>query len=110
MFCRTAGPHLSQNYTKIYKKSLLLCASATDCSGAHQFKCGMRDSCIAIEYRCDGENDCVDGSEEAGCATRTCLQGELKCSNNVCVEISKLCNGHNGCGNGWDEDPTHCEM
>lgn len=37
------------------------------CTGNHEFKCN-NNRCIPIEYRCDGDNDCSDRSDEVGCS------------------------------------------
>ena len=36
-----------------------------------QFKCFDGSKCIPSTYKCDGDNDCTDGSDEAGCRNTT---------------------------------------
>ena len=37
-----------------------------DCSGPHKFRCDS-GLCLPISERCDGYNDCADGSDEKNC-------------------------------------------
>ena len=37
------------------------------CQDGNQFRCGSSDECFPIEYHCDHDLDCQDGSDEAGC-------------------------------------------
>ena len=47
--------------------------AATDCTGEHQLKC-HNGRCITTEYRCDGDNDCGDNTDEIDCRESTlCL-------------------------------------
>ena len=41
-------------------------APPESCSGPHKFQCD-NGYCIEIRYRCDGDNECVDGSDEKKC-------------------------------------------
>ena len=34
---------------------------------AHQFQCSRENNCINAAWRCDGDEDCLDGSDEDGC-------------------------------------------
>lgn len=35
--------------------------------GMFQWSCASKDQCIPIFWKCDGEKDCKDQSDEAGC-------------------------------------------
>ena len=47
-------------------KALLNCAAQVDCK-ASEFRCPVEAACIPAGWRCDGNNDCRDGADEADC-------------------------------------------
>lgn len=79
-----------------------------------QFTCANKE-CIALSFFCDGEKDCVDGSDEDPIAcsnlkNSTCADDEFKClTNGTCVPIHWQCDGDKDCSDGSDEDEQTCQ-
>ncbi|XP_053618360.1 vitellogenin receptor isoform X2 [Plodia interpunctella] len=67
-----------------------------------EFKCGI-GQCVNKTVRCDGQPDCIDGTDEADCYARLCSVGYFQCLNQNCVEVRKRCNGVDDCMDNSDE-------
>ncbi|XP_010214140.1 PREDICTED: putative vitellogenin receptor [Tinamus guttatus] len=66
--------------------------------------CRDGTECVAQEYVCDGEKDCVDGSDEDGCAQLCDTPGSFRCSNGaMCVRPEERCDGLPQCPDASDE-------
>nr|XP_044995233.1 low-density lipoprotein receptor-related protein 8 isoform X3 [Jaculus jaculus] len=73
------------------------------CAPAAQFACRSGE-CIHLGWRCDGDRDCKDKSDEADCpALGTCRGDEFQCGDGTCVLASKRCNQERDCPDGSDE-------
>lgn len=79
--------------------SFVACIQGCSSGSGETFSCGDGDE-IPADWRCDGEEDCDNGSDEAGCSgsgnTFTCGSGET-------VPESFECDQYPDCQDGSDE-------
>ncbi|XP_017359884.1 low-density lipoprotein receptor-related protein 8 isoform X3 [Cebus imitator] len=83
------------------------------CAPATQFACRSGE-CVHLGWRCDGDRDCKDKSDEADCPLGTCRGDEFQCGDGTCVLAIKHCNHEQDCPDGSDEagclqDIDECE-
>lgn len=70
-----------------------------------QFMC-LNKRCINGGWKCDGENDCGDKSDEENCpkTSKTCNPDEhFTCGNGKCIPQSWTCDGMSDCDDNTDE-------
>ncbi|XP_021107711.1 low-density lipoprotein receptor-related protein 8 isoform X13 [Heterocephalus glaber] len=73
------------------------------CTPSTQFTCRSGE-CIHLGWRCDGDRDCKDKSDEADCPVLgTCRGEEFQCGDGTCVLAIKRCNQERDCPDGSDE-------
>ena len=71
-----------------------------------EFLCQTSDTCIEYAKVCDGNNDCLDGSDENFCQNTSCdtKNNEFICNDLSCIEISLRCDGRPDCPDLSDEE------
>ncbi|XP_061877505.1 SCO-spondin isoform X1 [Entelurus aequoreus] len=75
---------------------------------SYEFECATGGQCVPQAWHCDGETDCLDGSDEQPCPS-LCGPGQVSClSGDQCVRYQQLCDGHRDCRDASDESVDNC--
>ena len=74
------------------------------------FQCVTTQIVIPIQWKCDGDPDCYDGSDEENCGDpKNCKDNEYQCKDrSTCIPERWKCDGEKDCSDGSDEHGEHC--
>ncbi|XP_011210418.3 modular serine protease-like [Bactrocera dorsalis] len=74
------------------------------CIDDGQMEC-WSGQCISITDKCNGVEDCDDGTDElySLCQTILCMQHQFQCDYGACLPMKAKCNGTKECFDGSDE-------
>uniref|UniRef100_A0A3Q3AAE4 SCO-spondin n=1 Tax=Kryptolebias marmoratus TaxID=37003 RepID=A0A3Q3AAE4_KRYMA len=79
-----------ENRTSCYTGIIPSPVTPTSTCRSYEFICASGGQCVPQAWHCDGETDCMDGSDEQQCVT-PCDPGQVPCLNaNQCVDYQQL--------------------
>ena len=80
------------------------CGPPPTCNTKDEFKCKTSGKCITKNWRCDGNKDCDDFSDEIGCPDCGNNPSLFRCSkNDQCINATSVCDKVAHCQDNSDE-------
>ncbi|GFO29807.1 sortilin-related receptor [Plakobranchus ocellatus] len=64
--------------------------------------------CVSHSYKCDGDDDCHDGSDELDCVLEHCKENSFTCHSGKCIPANWRCDGMDDCRDGMASDELRC--
>ncbi|XP_006887346.1 PREDICTED: SCO-spondin [Elephantulus edwardii] len=84
------------------------CEEQTPGCAEGETTCQGNGHCVPLGWLCDNQDDCGDGSDEEGCATTDCGEGQFSCTSGQCLPMALHCDGQDDCADGADEKGCPC--
>ncbi|KAG8226274.1 hypothetical protein J437_LFUL004831 [Ladona fulva] len=78
------------------------CPTSSHSCSSEYFRCG-NGLCVPNTWKCDGDNDCGDNSDEASCSQSTCPSSQIQCTDGKCIPPYWKCDFDRDCSDGSDE-------
>ncbi|XP_026313743.1 sortilin-related receptor-like [Hyposmocoma kahamanoa] len=98
------GLYTNEDTTPIYDVQSYICYD-------NEFLCDST-RCVSLSKRCDGNNDCYDGTDEKICNIdsngKICGDDDFRCNNGMCIEGSRRCDRIVDCSDREDEENCEC--
>ncbi|XP_076310963.1 sortilin-related receptor-like isoform X2 [Tachypleus tridentatus] len=82
------------------------CVALNSTCAPEQFTCS-NELCIPNLWKCDGDNDCGDSSDEYNCQLHTCDENQFLCPSGRCIPATWKCDTDKDCEDASDEKDCH---